>query len=127
MRAIGVLLAACVLTIAGCQTAAPPMTIGPLPLVLRTQAQYFDACDDALLQPVRFARIGEEAVFMSVATNDKVEILWPKDFRARLVDGRSELLDSFGVIVAVEDEVLDDVGGSGDPFNACSIGGRYYR
>jgi hypothetical protein len=103
------------------------MSIGPLPLVLRTQTQYFDACDDALLQPVRFMRLGEEAVFMSVAGKDRVEIVWPKDFRARLVNGRSELLDSFGVIVAVEDDVLDNVGGSGDPFNACWIAGRYYR
>src|SRR5215217_8126875 len=126
MRSMGALLAACLLALAGCQTAAPPMTVGPLPLALRTRTQYFDGCDDALLQPVRFMRLGEEAVFASIATNDRVEIVWPKDFRARLVNGRSELLDGLGVIVAVEDEVLDNVGGSGDPFNACSIAGRYY-
>lgn len=115
------------LVLAGCQAESPPMTIGPLPLTLRTQDRYFDACNDALLQPVRFIRVGEDAAFVSAATGEPVEIIWPKDFRARLVNGRAELLDSFGVTVAVENDVLDNVGGSGDPWNACSIGSKYYR
>ena len=117
----------CAIALVGCQAETAPMTFGPLPLALRTQTRYFEACEDALLQPIRFTRLGEEAVFFSVATHDQVQVVWPKDFHARLVNGRAELLDSFGVLVAVQDDVLDNIGGSGDPFNACSIGGRYYR
>jgi len=114
-------------TLVACASEPVPATFGPFPLVLRTQTRYFDACNDALLLPVRFTRVGEEVAFASVSTGEEVEIIWPKDFRARLTDGRAELLDSFGVTIAREGDVLDNVGGSGDPWNACSIGGRYYR
>ena len=114
-------------SLAACGSEPTPTEPAAQRLSLHTQTRYFDACNDALLMPVRFTRVGAEADFASVATGGRVEIIWPKDFTAWLVGDQAQLLDSFGAVIAREGDVLDNVGGSGEPWHACSIGGKYYR
>ena len=127
MRSASVFLLASLFALGGCGSAPEATAQGPSALALRTQARQFEACHDALLAPVVFTRVDDRAAFARVTTGEEVLVVWPMEFSARLVDGRAELVDSFGVVIAHEGDVLDDIGGSGDPWNACSIGGQYYR
>ena len=118
---IGLLL----LFVAGCtQTPLPG-----IPLTLAT-ADLRGDCPAAGLQPVRLDRDADAMEFISVADGQRVEVVWPGGFAARLVDGVGRLYASDGEEIATEGDILRDLGGASDVagsgFFVCSIGNTVY-
>jgi hypothetical protein len=93
---------------------------------LTTESRHFDACDDALLAPVRFTRNGDEIVFLLTTTGQPIGVVWPIGFTAWLASDKAQILDPAGVTIAREGDVLDNLGGSGNPFHACNVNGQVY-
>jgi hypothetical protein len=118
------ILIAAVLVVA-CGGAEPSLE-GRTQLPLTTETRHSDACDLALLPPVRFMRTGDQITFVQTGTGQAWQIIWPMGFTAWLTDGRAQIVDGSGAVIAREGDLMDDVGGSGDPFHACDFGGRPY-
>ena len=93
---------------------------------LATETRHFDACPAALLSPVRFAVIAGDPAFLFVDSGHEVDVIWPIGFTAWYMDGHGVLLDSSGKQVAQEGDMLDNLGGAGEPFHVCSIGPAVY-
>ena len=85
-------------------------------------------CAQALAGPVRLARDGQMLVFVSLDTNTTANLVWPRGFSARLLDGRAELIARDGSVIAREGDVLGDLGGGGtaDGFHVCSVAEKVY-
>ncbi len=88
------------------------------------------ACAQARAGPVRVARNGQLLVFTSLDGKSTADLIWPRGFTARLLDGRAELVARNGSVVAEEGDVLDDLGGgvgaTGNAFHVCSVAGKGY-
>lgn len=86
------------------------------------------ACPQALAGPVRLARDGQMLVVVSLDTNATANLVWPRGFSARLLDGRAELIARDGSVIAREGDVLGDLGGggTGDGFHVCSVAETVY-
>ena len=61
---------------------------------------------------LRVERSGSQLVVVDATTGSPVDAIWPYGFSALLVDGKAELLDSDGTVVAREGDVLTSVNGS---------------
>lgn len=100
------------------------------PLRLATAASAGRGCPAAGLVAVRVGRAGDELVFLSVATGERVSVVWPHGFTAREVDGVAVLVGRDGAVIAREDDVLDNLGGGPDisdsAFYVCSRGSTLY-
>lgn len=89
--------------------ALPP---GASPLSLRTQPSPIwrfpmgGACALGLLLPVQVVRDGDALQFVSEADGQRVAVVWPGGFSARLLDGRAELVTPGGRVFAGEGDVL---------------------
>lgn len=88
------------------------------------------ACRLARAGPVRVARDGQMLVFTSLDGKTTADLIWPRGFTARLLDGRVELVARDGSVVAREGDVLDGMGGgigaTGNGFHICSVAGMGY-
>jgi hypothetical protein len=89
------------------------------------------ACALAEALPVRPAQDGQTLVFISLDGTRTVDLVWPRGFSARLLDGRAELIGRDGSVIARDGDVLGGIGGgvgsTGDAFHVCSVaGGSYY-
>ena len=88
------------------------------------------ACAQARAGPVRVARDEQMLVFTSLDGKSTADLIWPREFTARLLDGRAELVARDGTVVAREGDVLDDLGGgigaTGNAFHICSVAGKGY-
>jgi hypothetical protein len=75
-------------------------------------------------------RSGSELIFISTGgSGAQRHLVWPHGFSARLVDGKGELLDPDGRVIAREGDVIADIGGgmfSHDTFSVCSVNGVEY-
>jgi hypothetical protein len=78
----------------GCNAALPGT-----PLVLATAASSGGGCPVAALLPVRIDLDGDQMLFVSVATGNRVSLVWPSGFAARLVNGVPELIASNGSVI----------------------------
>ncbi len=87
-----------------------------------------EACQGGAFPPVRMGREGRTVVFSRVEGGARSEIVWPWGFSARLERGGAELVDSYGIVIAREGDVLADLGGGAteDGPHVCSIGHRTY-
>jgi hypothetical protein len=92
-----------------------------------------NGCMTALLLPVRVAHTGDHLQFLwaTGGSSDGTEarIVWPAGFSAWLVNGRAELREPDGQVVAVDGDVLNNLGGGGagdDRLHVCSIGDQIY-
>jgi hypothetical protein len=73
-------------------------------------------------------------VAFETALGDRIDLLWPRGFSARLLDNRAEIVAPDGSVVAREgDEVADGtLSGSasatqpGQGFDICGVNGVYY-
>ena len=76
------------------------------------------------------ARDGQMLVFTSLEGKSTVDLIWPRGFTARILDGRAELVARDGSVLAREGDVLDDLGGgsgaTGNAFHVCSIARKGY-
>ncbi len=84
-------------------------------------------CPAALLAPVRVASSGDDLIVLSVETDELVQVVWPTGWAAWRVDGRAELVDRFGSVIAREGDVIENQfgGAAGDDgaIHICIIGG----
>jgi hypothetical protein len=88
------------------------------------------ACALAEALPVRPAQDGQTLVFISLEGKHTVDLVWPRGFSARLLDGRAELIGRDGSVIARDGDVLGGIGGgvgsTGDAFHVCSVAGKSY-
>lgn len=128
--------------ITGCSGAAPPATAsaaatppaatqpaptpaGPTPvsITLLTESAPAQACMDALAQGTL---VPDPRTGLALATSDgqRMPVMWPFGYSARLVDAQIELLDGSGALVAREGDTVQMGGGSGQNglFFACAEG-----
>jgi hypothetical protein len=87
-------------------------------------------CQGALVAPVRVTHADGAMVFINVETGRPVDLVWPRGFGARLIDGRAQLFGPDGRVIASEGDVLDSLGGglgvAGEAFHVCSIGSEVF-
>ena len=90
----------------------------------------FSVCNQARAGPVRVARDGQMLVFTSLAGKTAADLIWPRGFTARLLDGRAELVARDGSVIARDGDVLDGmsggIGATGNAFHICSVAGKGY-
>jgi hypothetical protein len=92
-----------------------------------------EACEQALLGPVRIVPAGTALTFVSVDTGSPTPVVWPRGFAAWLVKGKAELVAPDGSVVGTSGGVLSDLGGglqdpnsSSTAFGVCSVGSQMY-
>jgi hypothetical protein len=105
---------------------AAPLLPGATRLELRTQPTGFGArivlaCPAAAFPDMLLGRAGDMIVFVRVAGSGGAEVsigpggridpIWPAGWSGRLVDGRAELVNPDGVVLAREGDVIRHAGG----------------
>ena len=84
-------------------------------------------CPAALLAPVRVATSGDDLIVLSVETGELVRVVWPTGWAAWRVDGRAELVERFGSVIAREGDVIENQfgGAAADDgsIHICIVGG----
>ncbi len=99
----------------------------PLSIVTEPTTYPGGACRLSLRHGVRMTRSGSELVFWQ--GDQRLAIAWPQGTKALLVDGRAELFAPDGTLIAVEGQILPDLGGgldAEDRFHVCAIAGHDY-
>jgi len=98
-------------------------------LQIETQALHLMpilGCPAALLGPVRLATNNGDLTFISLWNGEPVPVVWPSGWVAWRIDGRAELVDRDGSIVAREGDVIEDRFGGGTgadgAFHVCNYG-----
>lgn len=96
--------------------ALPP---GATPLVLLTQPArlrlpFGSGCAIALVRPIRVERDADALVFTRVDNGERLSVVWPSGFSARLLNGRAELVAPERFVFAREGDVLSDLLGGAD-------------
>lgn len=84
-------------------------------------------CGDALLEPADI-HLGDTTLeVVSIATGAVIDVVWPRGFSARSVNGTAELVAPSGDVVGREGETLTGIGGNGGkPFTVCTVNGTTY-
>ena len=94
------------------QPAPLPSTAGPL--VLRTQPWKFwppsgFGCGMAALTPIRVERDGVSMVFVNETGETRVPVVWPNGYSARLLNGRAELVQPDGSVLARDGDLISNL------------------
>ena len=83
---------------------------GAVPLTLRTQPWKLwplsFGCAMAALTPIRVERDGVSMVFADEVSGNRLPVVWPSGYSARLMNGRAELLPPDGSVLAREGDVI---------------------
>jgi len=116
-----------------CTPRLDPRTPAPLPtgaaaLVLKTtppatEYEFNWACPGALINPVRMARDGDAVVF-EFLDGRPVDLVWPRGFSARWLDGHAEIVAPDGSVVAEDDAEINGL--VGDTRDICEVNGVTY-
>lgn len=86
---------------------------------IRTAAQQFDACMDALMSGT-LARHPQSGLGIA-NEGEQTPVEWPFRYSARVIEGRVILLDETGKAVAAEGDAITVGGGFGNQFwHACA-------
>lgn len=67
--------------------------------------------------------------FVSVATGEQINLVWPHGFTAIITNGLAELIDPEGRVIAREGDDLQNLGGGSlrNAFFVCSVGSKTYQ
>jgi hypothetical protein len=76
-----------------------------------------------LLAPVEVVRDGDAVVFER--DGERVDLVWPRGFSARALNGGAQIVAPDGRVIALEGEVLENYLG-GDASAICSVGDVIY-
>jgi hypothetical protein len=84
------------------------------PLVLRTQSWRVwppsgFSCGMAGLTPIRVERDGVSMVFADEASGNRLQVVWPNGYSARLMNGRAELIPPDGSVLARDGDVITNL------------------
>jgi hypothetical protein len=63
----------------------------------------------AAVTPIRMERDGGFVVFADETSGNRLPVVWPNGFSARLVDGRAELVPPNGSVLAREGAVISNL------------------
>ena len=115
--ALGLLIAAALVAGLAALLLAPPQSAplpaGAVPLTLRTQPwklwPFSFGCGLALLTPIRLERDGTSMVFADEASTNRLQVVWPSGYSARLTNGRSELIAPDGSVLARDGDVISNL------------------
>jgi hypothetical protein len=91
------------------------------------------ACAGATPVTVRVLHDGDAVVF-EIGAGRQMDLIWPRGFSARLLDGRAEVAAADGTVVAREGDELPSGTLGGSPsgtqakpgFDICEVNGVYY-
>ena len=89
-----------------------PPTAGPL--VLRTQPWKIwppsgFSCGMAALTPIRVEQDGVSMVFVNETGDTRVPAVWPNGYSARLLNGRAELVQPNGAVLARDGDLIKNL------------------
>lgn len=108
-----------VIAVAACGSSAAPTPTPSLEFGIRTAAQTFDACMDALIGGT-LARHPQSGLGIA-NEGEQTPVEWPFRYSARVIDGRVILFDETGKAVAAEGDEITVGGGFGNQFwHACA-------
>jgi hypothetical protein len=110
-------------------TPKPPPVAQGSPLTIQVDPPASGSgCLDAGIMPVRMTRSGSEIAFALAANDQPASIAWPNGFSGRLVDGKAQLVSPDGRVIAVEGDILSNLGGAAiyGVFHVCEIGSSQY-
>jgi hypothetical protein len=104
----------------------PAIPRGATPLRLATSGLAIAlGCHTAAVVPARVSTADDELVLIALGSEQTLRPVWPGGFAAWRRDGRAELADPWGNVIAREGDVLDTLsGGLGDDgrFHICPLG-----
>ena len=69
------------------------------------------------MAPIRVERDGGAMVFTRVDIGERLSVVWPSGYSARLLNGRAELVAPDGSVLARERDVISNLGGGGSADN----------
>ena len=108
LLAVALVAGVAVLVLAPDRTASLPTTA--VPLTARTQQWKLwplsFGCGMAALTPIRVERDGVSMVFVDAASGNRLQVVWPSGFSARLLNGRSQLVSPDGSVLARDGDVI---------------------
>ena len=108
-----------VVAVAACGSSAAPTSTPSLEFGIRTAAQTFDACMDALIGGT-LARHPQSGLGIA-NEGEQTPVEWPFRYSARVVEGRVILFDETGKAVAAEGDEITVGGGFGNQlWHACA-------
>lgn len=68
-------------------------------------------CPMALVAPARVGRDRDAVVFWRIDIQERIVLIWPSGYSARLLEGRAELVGPDGSVFAREGDVISNVSG----------------
>ena len=68
-------------------------------------------CPMGLVTPVRVERDGDAVAFTRVDAQERVILIWPNGYSARLLEGRAELVAPDGSVLAGEGDTISNLAG----------------
>ncbi len=101
---------------------ATELAIETAPATTHTPVNW--ACPESLIAPVRVVRDADAVVF-ELVTGERLNLVWPRGFSARLLDGRAEIVAPDGSVIGREGDVLSDML-AGDPSDICEVNSVFY-
>ena len=110
---VALVAGAAVFLLAPNRPAVLPATAAPL--TLRTQPwtlwPFSFGCAMAALTPIRVERDGVSMVFADDSSGSRMQVVWPSGYSARLMNGRAELIQPDGSVLARDGDVISDLAG----------------
>jgi hypothetical protein len=86
------------------------LPVDAVPLTLRTQPwrlwPFSFGCGMAALTPIRVERDGVSMVFADEASSNRLQVVWPNGYSARLLNGRAELVQPDRSVLARDGDVI---------------------